>query len=259
MLTYETEIACALAEVQIKLYKYREALCTLEEVLDENGFLLHGNWTRCVETYRGHYVICVATDVLENYHSFFINMPDSLHETMRRVERKSMEHLVGILSCAYVKDIEEARSLYGRHRFTSYKTDEELFRRLLHIINKQISHNETRNLTELLIGVAEILIKETDIPSSLVDELRAVTTGLTFPLSVMNLLQDSIKNEVSATLPFTSFSLIGFACFLSLAFLFLAFFQCAEHAHHDRPLTLISTIAFGTLLILLSVAYFSHL
>ena len=216
------KVGCWLAEVQIRSRRYSEALSFLEEVLDEYGILLHGNWTRCVEVCGNNHRIRVATEVLDRYHSLYINVPYSLHETMRRVERKSMEHLVRILSCAYVKDLEEARSLYGRHRFTSYKTDEELFRRLLHIINKQISHNETRNLTELLIGVAEILIKETDIPSSLVDELRVtMTTGLTFPLSVMNLLQDSIKNEVSATLPFTSFSLIGFACFFFIVSVFV--------------------------------------
>ena len=253
MLTYETEIACALAEVQIKLYKYREALCTLEEVLDENGFLLHGNWTRCVETYRGHYVICVATDVLENYHSFFINMPDSLHETMRRVERKLIQLLTEILSCEYLENEEEAKSRYGGLRIIPY---EELFRRLLHIIKKQISHNHTRNITELTIGVAEILLKRLLFPSSLVDELRVtVTTGVTFPLSAVELLQDSIKKQVSATLsPFINFSLIAFNCLVSLAFL-LAFFQCVEHAPCDRPLTLILTIAFGTVLILFSVGY----
>ena len=247
---------CMLAEVQIRLHKYSEALFSLEEVLDENGILLHGNWTLCVESYvykGSFYRIRVATEVLERYHSLYINVPDSLHETMRRVERKLMQLLTDILSCDFIEEEKGARS--GSDRSTS-NSDEEFFRRLHHIIKKQILHNHTRNLTELTIGVAEILVKRTNISSSSVQELRVtVTTGLTLPLSVVNLLRDSIKKQVNTTqspCTYPEFSFIAFRLFVFLALLLgtFAFFKCVEHAQPDRPFTLILTIAFGTVLFL---------
>ena len=249
---------CMLAEVQIRLHKYSEALFSLEEVLDGYGILIHGNWTLCVGNYfygEGFiYRICLATEVLEIYHSLYISVPDNLHETMRRVEHKLMQLLTEILSCEYLEDEKLARMEYVIFQFGVTK----LFR-FHHIIKNQISHNHTRDLTELTIGVAEILVKRTKNPSSLVDELRVtVTTGLTLPLSVVNLLQDSLKKQVNAaqspcTYPeFTNFSLIAFRLFVPLAFLLgtLAFFKCVEHAQPDRPFTLILTIAFGTVLFL---------
>ena len=250
------KIGWVLAEVQIRLHKYSEALFSLEEVLDENGILLHGNWTLCVESYvyiGSFYRIRVATEVLERYHSLYINVPDSLHEAMRRVERKLMQLLTEILSCEYLEDEKLARREYDIFQFGVT----ELFR-FHHIIKNQMSHNHTRDLTELTIGVAEILVKRTNNPS-LVDELRVtVTTGLTLPLSVVNLLRDSIKKQVNAAqspcayTEFTNFSLVAFRLFVPLAFLLgtLAFFKCVEHAHPDRPFTLILTIAFGTVLFL---------
>ena len=71
----------------------------------------------------------MATEVLERYHSLYINVPDSLQEAMRRVERKLMELLVEILSCEYLKD--EECNLFRRNSI-SYWDDTELFRRLLH-------------------------------------------------------------------------------------------------------------------------------
>ena len=249
---------CMLAEVQIRLHKYSEALFSLEELLDEHGILIHANWTLCVGNYfRGEgliYRIRLATEVLEIYHSLYINVPDSLHETMQRVEHKLMQLLTEILSCEYLVDEKEARMEYFLFEFGVT----ELFR-FHHIIKNQISHNHTRDLTELTIGVAEILVKRTNNPSSLVDELRVtVTTGLTLPLSVVNLLQDSLKKQVNAaqspcTYPeFTNFSLMAFRLFVPLALLLgtLAFFKCVEHAHRDRPFTLILTIALGTVLFL---------
>ena len=254
------KVGCLLAKVQISLHKYSEALSSLEEVLNGYGILFYGNWTRCAEDYGGNERISLASEVLERYHSLYINVPDSLQEAMRRVERKLMELLAEILSCEYLKDLEEARRPANGRYIGPNKAYEEVFTRLHHIIKNQISLNHTRNLTELTIGVAEILLKRLLFPSSLADELRVtVTTGVTFPLSAVNLLQDSIKKQVSATLsPFTNFSLIAFNCLVSLAFL-LAFFQCVEHAPCDRPFTLILIIAFGTVLILLSVGYYAHL
>ena len=255
--TYEKyKIVCALAEVQIRLHKYSEALFYLEKGLDQNGVLIHGDSPLFVESYYHGgliYRIHVATEVLERYHSLYINVPDSLHETMRRVERKLMQLLTDILSCDFIEEEKGARS--GSDRSTS-NSDEEFFRRLHHIIKKQILHNHTRNLTELTIGVAEILVKRTNIPSSSVQELRVtVTTGLTLPLSAVNLLRDSIKKQVNTTqspCTYPEFSFMAFRLFVFLALLLgtSAFFKCVEYAHPDRPFTLILTIAFGTVLFL---------
>ena len=255
------KIGFVLVEVQIRLHKYSEALFFLEEVLDWYGILLHGNWTLCFDKYYYEgliYRIRVGTEVVERYHSLYINVPESLHEAMRRVERKLMQLVTEIISCEYLKDLEEARRPSESRIFAILEGDTKLFRRLHHIIKKQISHNYTRNLTELTIGLAEILAKGT-YNATLMEELRVtVTTGLTFPLSVVNLLQDSIKKQVGAALStrthpdFTNFSLMVFRLFVPLAFLLgtLALFKCVEHAQPDRPFTLILTIAFGTVLFL---------
>ena len=255
---YET--GCMLAEVQIGLHKYSEALFSLEEELDEYGNLIHANWTLCVGKYfYGEgliYRIFLAPEVLEIYHSLYISVPDSLHEIMRRVEHKLMQLLTEILSCEYLEDEKAAESVSRRFRF--FGIADEFFRRLHHIIKKQISHNHTRNLTELTIGLAEILTKGLG-NATLMEELRVtVTTGLTLPLSAVNLLRNSIKKQVNAAQSpcahpeFTNFSLMAFRLFVPLAFLLgtLAFFKCVEHAHPDRPFTLILTIAFGTVLFL---------
>ena len=253
---------CMLAEVQIRLHKYSEALFSLEEVLDGYGILIHGNWTLCVGNYfygEGFiYRICLATEVLEIYHSLYISVPDNLHETMRRVEHKLMQLLTEILFCEYLWDETAARS-WIRRSISLYEIDEVLFRRLHHIIKNLISHNHTRNLTELTIEVAESIVKVADIPLLLVEELRVtVTTGLTPPLSVVNLLRNLIKKQVNAAqspwahLKFINFSLMAFRLFVFLAFLLgtSAFFICVEHASCDRPFTLILIIAFGTVLFL---------
>ena len=172
-----------------------------------------------------------------------------------------MELLVEILSCEYLKDQEEARRPADGIFIILNESDKDLFRRLLHIIKKQISHNHTRNLTELTIGVAEILTKGKYNATLLVDELRVtVSTGLTLPLSVVNLLQDSIKKQVMpCTYPeLTNFSLVAFTYFVSMAFLLSTFalFKCVVRGpHRDRLFPLILTIAFATLLILFSVGY----
>ena len=264
------KVGCVLAEVQIRLHKYSEALSSLEEVLDGYGIVLDDNSTLCGEGYGGNVTIRGATEVLEIYHSLYSNTADSLHETMRRVERKLMQLFAEIFSCEYVKDTEGATSLSESRRAIKFHGDDpELCRRLFHIINKHISHNNTsKKLTELTIGIAEILTKGRHIPSSLVDELRdIVTTGVAFPLSCLDMLPDLVDKHISSALSpcmypeFTNFSLIVFSYFVPLVFLLgtLAFFQCAEHAHHDRPFTLILTISYGTVLILLSVGYFAHL
>ena len=233
-----------LVSVQIRLHKYSESLSSLEEVLDEYGILLHRDWTRCVEVCGNIHRIRVATEVLERYQSLYANAPDSLHEVMRGVERKSMELLVEILSCEYLKDQEEARRPADGIFIILNESDKDLFRRLLHIIKKQISHNHTRNLTELTIGVAEILTKGKYNATLLVDELRVtVTTGLTLPLSVVNLLQDSIKKQVTPC-PYpelTNFSLVAFTYFVSMVFLLATFalFKCVVRGpHRDRFFTL---------------------
>ena len=234
-----------LAEVQIRLHKYSEALHSLEQALDEYGILIHG----CVDKNR----IREATEVLEKYHSLCINVPDSLQEAMRRVERKLMQLLTEILSCEFIKHLEEARSLSLRVKpIGFFGGDRKLFRRLLHTIENQILHNQTRNLTELTIGVAEILVKRTNIPSSLLEELRfTVTTGLTLPLTVVNLLQEQV-NATQSPCTYPEFSQMAFRLFVFLALLLgtSAFFKCVEHASCDRPFTLILTIAFGTVLFL---------
>ena len=263
------KIGCMLAEVQTGLHKYSEALFSSKEVLDEYAIRIHCNWTLCVGNCYGRNELIsrirVATEVLGIYHSLYINVPYSLHETMQRVERKLMQLLTEIHFCAwyeihfcawYVQDKKAATSVSCR--FIPYGFNEKFFRKLHHIIKKQISHNHTRNLTELTIGLAEILAKET-YNATLMEELRVtVTTGLTFPLSVVNLLQDSLKKQVGAALStrthpdFTNFSLMAFRLFVFLALLLgtFAFFKCVEHAQPDRPFTLILTIAFGTVLFL---------
>ena len=198
------EIGCMLAEVQIRLHKYSEALFSLEEELDEYGILVHGNWTLCEKDDGGNHRIRVATEVLEIYHSLYIIVPESLQEAMRRVERKLMQLLTEILSCEYVNDEKAARR--GRP-LSVYGISDKLFRRLHHIIKKQISDNHTRNLTELTIGVAEIILKRLFNPSSLVDELRVT---LAFFKCVEHAQPDR---------PFTLILTIAFGTVLFLVFL----------------------------------------
>ena len=79
----EYEVVRGLAEVQIGLHKYSEALSSLEEVLDECVILLL--LTPCAKwphDSAGHERIRVAIEVLDIYHSLYINVPDSLHETV---------------------------------------------------------------------------------------------------------------------------------------------------------------------------------
>ena len=230
---YKYKVGCTLAEVQIRLHKYSEALYSLEGILDGYGILLHDNWTCCLEECKRNNRMHAATAVLEIYHSLYINVPDSLQKTMRRVEHKLMQLLTEILSCEYLDDEIEALSISESPGVTKRCGDDlELFRKLFHIIEKQISLNHTRNITELTIGVAEIFT-ERRISSRLVDELRVtVKMGLTFPLSVVNLLQDSLKKQVNATLSislcmyaeFSNFSLVVLFCILGFFVVDLSIF-----------------------------------
>ena len=173
-----------------------------------------------------------------------------------------MELLGVVLPYEYLEKILRRRSP-SQSLFVSLA--EELLRRLHHIIKIQISHNYTRNLLELTTGVALNLAVGPLGGTPLASEfLVTVERDVTLPI---NIRVHDYKYCIASISPFThpeftNFSLVAFTYFVSLAILRRPLHylnDCVARPHYGRLFTLILTIAFSPLVILLSVGYYAHL